>query len=278
MADVAKNKRSQALSNFTRTYNTLIPLLNNADAPPIVVNPQFTKFQNCLEKLETAQDTYIELVTDIDVDTDPNGVAYLDEPGVRYSTALTSYAEYLRKREVKDELDRKKVAAASRLEEDERLKTEAQERKVAEELLRTEELNTQFESAKTRFSSLITLFNDANSNLQDTLQEACCDDKRRELNRLESEFKDLQAEWVTLSTIDSSKDINELKTKFDTDVRAVFSVSQKWLLSELKDASTTSGGMGSVTPSSAVVGRTSSTSRKETIHLPNFSGDEQCSP
>ena len=91
MADVAKNKRSQALSNFTRTYNTLTPLLNNANAPLTVVNPQFAKFQNCWEKLEAAQDAYIEHAMGIDVDTDPNGVVYLNELGDRYSIALNSY-------------------------------------------------------------------------------------------------------------------------------------------------------------------------------------------
>ena len=84
---------------------------------------------------------------------------------------------------MKDSLDRKQLAATSRVEEDERLKAEAQERKVAEEMLRAEELSAQFETAKGRFMSLITVFNEANSNLQDTLNEASCDDKRRELKR-----------------------------------------------------------------------------------------------
>ena len=276
MADVAKNKRSQALSNFTRTYNTLTPLLNNANAPLTVVNPQFAKFQNCWEKLEAAQDVFIEHAMGIDVDTDPNGVKYLDEPGDRYSIALNSYTEYLKKREENDELDRRRVATASRLEEDERLKAEAQDRKVAEEQLRIEELNARFESAKARFTSLITVFKETNSNLEDTLDEASCDDKRRALNRLESEFKDLQAEWVAFSSIDSSKDISDVKTIFTDDVRTVFSTAQKWLLSQLKDSSDTSGGVPSV--SSVVSAKSSSASRKETIHLPKFSGDEQCSP
>ena len=96
MADVAKKQRSQLLGNFTRAPKTLTPLLNTADAPLTVVNPLFEKLQNCWEKLEAAQDTYIELVTDIDVDTDPNGVVYLDEPNDRYSNALNSYTQYLK--------------------------------------------------------------------------------------------------------------------------------------------------------------------------------------
>ena len=64
----AKNKRSQALANFTRVHNILTPLLANLDTPSSLVKPQFLKLQEMWDKLEAAQDVYIELVTTIDVE------------------------------------------------------------------------------------------------------------------------------------------------------------------------------------------------------------------
>ena len=91
-ADLSKKKRSQALSNFTRAHNELITYIDES-APPVLTTPQFEKVESCWEKLEAAQDDFIEH-TDIDVDTDPLGVAYLDEPGTRHGAALKRYAEY----------------------------------------------------------------------------------------------------------------------------------------------------------------------------------------
>ena len=123
MAELAaKNKRSQTLSNFTRTHNIVEPLLANTDSPSVLVNSQFLKLQETWAKLEEAQDGYMELVTNIDVETDANGIAYLDDAGERYTKALHAYAEYLKKVAVKESLEKKKEAASSKLEEDERLK------------------------------------------------------------------------------------------------------------------------------------------------------------
>ena len=98
----AKNKRSQALSNFSRCHNLLTPLLANPDSPSVVVIPMFEKLKVLWEKLEAAQDCYIELVTDIDVDNDPSGVAYIDNAGDRYAESLLAYSEYVNVCKVKE--------------------------------------------------------------------------------------------------------------------------------------------------------------------------------
>ena len=164
--------------------------------PPVLVNPQFVKLQVAWEKLEAAQDVYIEQATDNDIDTDANGITYLDDAGVQSTNALHAYADYLKNREAKDTRDKKRAAADSKLEEDERLKAEAQERKLADEVLKTEEMNSKFETSKTRLMSGITAFKESCDDLQDILGGASDTDKRRELDRLESDFKDLQEEWI----------------------------------------------------------------------------------
>ena len=65
---VAKNIRSQALANFTRCHNILTPLLADPDNPSIVVTPQYEKLKVLWEKLQGAQDSFIELATDIEME------------------------------------------------------------------------------------------------------------------------------------------------------------------------------------------------------------------
>ena len=71
-ADAAKRRRTQALSNFTRTVNTLNGLLDNS-APLSLVNKQYEKLSNCWEILEKAQDSYVEIAP-IDIMSDPGGL------------------------------------------------------------------------------------------------------------------------------------------------------------------------------------------------------------
>ena len=77
----AKKIRSNCLSNFTRSANTFDALYND-EAPIDILTGAFEKVQSCWEKLEAAQDSFIEL-TAIDVDTDAMGIAYLNAPDTR---------------------------------------------------------------------------------------------------------------------------------------------------------------------------------------------------
>ena len=66
---LAKKRRSQAKSNFTRNVNALEVLIAGSETL-LVVTPQFEKVKTCWEKLETAQEEFIDR-TDIDIDEDP---------------------------------------------------------------------------------------------------------------------------------------------------------------------------------------------------------------
>ena len=82
MADQEKKRRSNCLSNFTKSVNNFNKL--NQDAAPIdLITTAFQKVQSCYDKLESAQDAFIE-VTDIDIDTHADGIKYLDEPASRH--------------------------------------------------------------------------------------------------------------------------------------------------------------------------------------------------
>ena len=262
-ADLSKKKRSQALSNFTRAHNELITYIDES-APPVLTTPQFEKVESCWEKLEAAQDDFIEH-TDIDVDTDPLGVAYLDEPGTRHGVALKRYAEYLKKEKVEETRQLEHAAIHQKVVEVERLRTEAREQKLLEDELKAQELVTKFESAKAGFTSRIGTFGELNKDIQVTLGDASDTDKRKEWNRIESDFKALETELHELSALDPSKDLAVVKAKFKTEASDVFIQTQKWILEQLKDCKITSGGEKSSTPSAI-----SSTTRRETINPPHF--------
>ena len=130
MADLPKKKRSQALSNFTRNVTTFNSLLGDS-APSILVRPQFDKVQSCWEKLELAQECFIEK-TDIDIDTHKDGLAYLDEPGNTHSEILHQYSEYLKGGEEDDKHKKEREEEQVRLLEEEKRKRASNEMRIAE--------------------------------------------------------------------------------------------------------------------------------------------------
>ena len=60
MADAAKKRRTQAKKNYTRALNIFNTLLAE-ESPADLVKPQFDKLTSWWDKLEAAQDEYVEL-------------------------------------------------------------------------------------------------------------------------------------------------------------------------------------------------------------------------
>ena len=78
--------RASAKSKFTRQETLLQELLQNGSAKAIVT-PQYEKFVEYWQKLEDAQDRFLE-VTEIDIDEHADGLKYLDGPSLRYRTLV----------------------------------------------------------------------------------------------------------------------------------------------------------------------------------------------
>ena len=133
MADEEKKRRharSQALSNFTRSANVLDSLITES-SPVELVKPQFEKVSSCWERLEAAQEVFIEN-TEIEVDTDANGIAYLDVPGVKHAQIMKNYSTYLKGVKVAQGVEMEKAASDRRLVEEEKAKADALDRKTAQ--------------------------------------------------------------------------------------------------------------------------------------------------
>ena len=71
-----KNKRTVSKSNLTRNINKLTKILD-AEASIELVKEQFNKVRDCYNKLEQAHDEFL-LATDVDIDNDPAGIAYMN--------------------------------------------------------------------------------------------------------------------------------------------------------------------------------------------------------
>ena len=267
MAGVEKRKRSQALSNFTRSVNIFNSLIDD-NASPILVTPQLEKLNSCWEKLEVAQDNFIG-VTDIDIEMDKDGLIFLDEPGIRHGAALIRYSAFLKGEKDNEAMSLQRKAEEDRLLEEERRKTAAAETKVAEDAKLQEERERRFASNKAEFFSEVDAFKRLNLGLVDTLAESSGADMRFEWQKVKSDFKGLKDKMVRVVGIDHMQDPTQIEEKFVNDCEKIFLDTQKWFLSKLKDVPNTSGVSERVNDHST---------KKEAVRLPKFQGDEKMSP
>ena len=264
--DPAKRKRSVALSHFTKSVNSFTKLVD-ISSPCSLVTPAFEKVKSCWETLETAHDNYIE-VAEVDIDTDPGGLAFLDEPGERLDEVLVRYSTFLKEDARAEKASEAKKAEDDRLLEDERRKRLAKESKDAEEVQRQEEAERKFENAKAEFFSTVDSFQRLNLGFQDSLEVGSEHDLRDEWSKIESEFNSLKARRTEIVGIDHNQDIAEVNARFKDVAEVVFLGTQKAVLEKLKD---TSGGKAS--------GRGGNDSiKKEAVKLPQFQGNEKDSP
>ena len=262
-----KKQRSVALSNFTRNLNTFNGLLDDA-APRVLVTPQFNKLQGCWEKLEEAHDKFME-ATDIDIDTDKDGLAYIDGPSERHQAALYRYSSYLKTVDEVEHVQLQLKADEDRGVEEENRKRVETETKAAESLLREEQLKTKFDSAKAELTSGIDAFKRLNLNLKDSIGDASDADKRHEWQKIEVEFQSLKNQIIKVAGMDHTQDVTEINNKFVNDAEKIFVDMQKWMLSELRNSPSIIGGTATVSDRST---------RKESVRLPSFKGDEKESP
>ena len=154
---LAKKRRSQAKSNFTRSVNVLETLIAGSETL-LVVTPQFEKVKTCWEKLELAQEEFIDR-TDIDVEEDPEGIKYLDGPGDSHLRALKAYSEYYMRVEKDKLLNDQQKEDEDKQAENERKEKEYRERKEAEDKSKAEEIRVAFDIAKAEFMSMVGTFN-----------------------------------------------------------------------------------------------------------------------
>ena len=225
-----KKQRTLALRNFLRNVNSLIDMLDGG-VPEVIVTPQYEKFQACWEKLEAAQDAFLN-VTDVDVETDPSGFAYIEEPTQQYRRVVLLYSKFLKQQKEVEKAELKlKLQEDRQSQEQDRQRIDA-ERKVADAELMKEQTKARLDSAKAELVAGKRL----NLSLKDSVVDASDADKRREWSKVEAEFNSLKSQVVKVAGIDGSQDTSDLNEKFAQDAETPYLECQKWMLGQFKAA------------------------------------------
>ena len=275
MADRAEVDRSNALRNFTRNLNTLNDLFEDS-AVNELVTPQYEKVKQCFEKLEDAHDRFISVVdiSTINLETDDKGFQYIDEANGKYNEALKKYSSYLKTTDavLRDEAEQKEKAKAE-AERETQQKLE-EDRAEKEQQLRKAERHDKFVSAAAELRLALESFTRVNTGFDSSLGAASLSDKRKEWNRIQSEFSTLKEQVIVVAGIDPSEDMTVINQKFAAETEKSFVDAKKWFLTALKDDVQSSP---TLTPDPSPSHMLSST-KKEPVKLPKFEGALSASP
>ena len=255
-----KKLRASAKGRFTRQEKHLTELLDDNSAK-VIVTPQFDKFVDCWDKLEDAQDAFIE-VTDIDVEEDADGVKYLDGPSERYRALVKRYAEYLKKANTSDQEELQKTEESARASEETSRKQIQSEKRSAEEEVQKQQRDANFRSAKAELETSIDSFKRLAVGLKDSVTNSPDSLKRQELEKVDNEFTLLKGQLAKLAGVDETQDISEIKKKFVDDAETMFLDFHKAVTKDIKDTVTSGGSSAS-----------DKSTKKEVVKLPDFVGD-----
>ena len=227
-----KKQRKVALTNFTRNLNSLVRLLDNS-SPKVLVTPQFEKLRSHWTKLEESQDLFLA-TTDIDIETDVNGITYIDGPDQLFQEIMIRYSSYLKASDDVERATDEEKAVEDRAKETEVRKEMAKEKKAADDIVRREELQIKLNSEKAELQSAIATFKRLSLNWKDTVNEAPDADKRVEWQKVEAEFHSLKNQLIKVVGIDHSQDVTDINELFVNDAENIYKVMQTWIMSQLK--------------------------------------------
>ena len=265
-----KTQRATAKSNFTRYVNKLNNLLDSDVTQAELVTPLFEKVNKYYDHLENTHNEFLA-VTDINIDEDADGVAYMEKVDKTHDAIVIRYSEFLKNATKQEQLD---VREAKR-EEEERVREERKameaETKATEELRLKEERAEKFATQKAQLLTSIAAFKRMTLSTKDNITGISGVDKRREWEKIESDFMSLKNDLNQLVGIDPSFDVAAVNDTFQQEAEKTFVDTQKEVLLALKDVPLTSGG-------ATISSSSNSTVRKEPIMLPSFEGDESKSP
>ena len=192
-----KKERTIAKGNLTRNVNQLSELLDE-DAPLAMVSPQYDKVKKCWERLEVAHDAFISAVDEeaMDIETDKDGLSYIDAPNATYKAVVKRYAAYLKlsNETVRAETTQKAAEERAAVREDQR-QIEVDKREE-ETRLRKEQTKEKFDSAAAELKLAIDSFSRLNTgaSVEDSLGTASLSHKRKEWERVQSEFDSLKSQ------------------------------------------------------------------------------------
>ena len=247
-----KKRRTTAKIGFTKNLNILSGLIDN-DSQSFLVTEQFEKFKGCFQKLENAQEAFIE-VTDIDIENHADGLKFMDNPYEQYNTVLARYSTYLKTSEETERTQSKKK------EEDDR---------ASEKEVHRQETKEKFRCEAAKLEVAIDTFGRTNGKIEDSIADAPVSDKRKEWQKIEAEFDSLKSLLLSVTELDPTEDTSAISKKFVDVVEKTYFDAKRWMMSQLKDSTEASSRPTTINDR---------TTKTEKIALPEFKGDEKESP
>ena len=184
--------------------------------------------------MEAAQDAFVAVAED-----GAEIVDYLDEPSVKFQTALIAYGEFEQQSIVDQRGILQGQAEENRRIEEDRKAREVEEAKRSEASRLEAEKEELFGAAAAEFSSGVDAFCRKNDSIRGVVAEASDADKREALRKLEIDFENLRGKLVALGGMNRPDDFQEYSRKFVQDVETPYIATQKWFLLQLKDSQTT---------------------------------------
>ena len=203
-----KRRRVTEKSSFSRSVTKLIKTFDAA-ASLSLVTEHFEKVKACYERLEAAHNEFL-MATDIDIENEPDGLAYMNESDRKYEDMLERYALY-QKTETHRQMTEEKALAdqTSQHEKVAREQAELQERASAE-AQRKVEVVRQFKSDEAHLSACIATFKVMALHVKDDLKGVSPLDRRSEWTKVEAEFSSLKQQFSKLVSLEPSLDASEI--------------------------------------------------------------------
>ena len=274
MASKEERVRTQAKKNFTTSVNSFNIL--HGDSPTLdLLSKAFDKVQLCWDRLESAQNEFIEVTNIVDIENDPKGLPYLDESEQKYQDVLSLFNNFTKKAVQDEATQLADLAAAKKKDDDEQRVKEAAEKRDAELQKEKDEKFQLFVSEKVELELAMDNFVRVNKDIQNVVAQASDEDKRREWKKLEDEIGSLRKMFAAVGKIDPTQSLDDIRTKFVDEVESSFTVNHKWFLTQFKSSSTAAP---PVTTSVTASSPSSSLSKRENVKLPWFYGDPKKFP
>ena len=239
-AKKCKNRRRNKQSTFTRKHKHLLGLLEE-DSTAEKLQEVFTELKESYRNLERSHDDYAAVVEE----------SVLDEEG----DFLESSSVIL------NEMDKK---VADKVHQLKTVETENNNKELFQRSL------TQFKTNIESFGSPSGLLSELS-----TENRVSCADMRLELSKIEGSYEKLLTERLELISLDSTADFTEVFELFSTKVTNEVEKCKVTALAYMKTAAPptvdTGGGEGGGSSTST----THSSTKRETVMLPHFSGEEK---
>ena len=249
----AKVTRTNKLSAFTRKKNHLKQLLDGG-AQSVKLEEVYRELSDAFKILEQAQEEFMLIV---DEDNMADEAAYLDEP-----SEILSQLD-LQVNQAKE--TQKKVA--SDLEKQQKIDDD----KVAKE--------REYSVALAIFKANISSFGKPSVHLLTLKEEKTIsfEDMRQEIAKLEESFKKLVDDKVKVLELNPSADLTAELDQFNVLVVQEIERCKSIALEYVKDAPVITAATAAVVSTGGDVARSStlSATKRETVMLPHFSGDEK---